>query len=119
MEKEIFEYIQLNYWNILPMTEEHGVTLYKCRNVAHYKKLLEDKDWNDCTEDDLRNIAGEITIQDIEIYTEDVWEATLEAHAERIYEEKQSELHFLKCPICGQLARTPRAKQARCGHRWE
>lgn len=38
------------------------------------------------------------------------------AIAERIHSEH--EIVFNKCPVCGTLARTPKAKQAKCGHRW-
>jgi rubrerythrin len=39
--------------------------------------------------------------------------------AERIFAEHYEELDLNKCPICGNLARTPTAKQCRyCGHDW-
>lgn len=36
----------------------------------------------------------------------------------RILTEKIQSVHFNTCPRCGQLARTPHAKQCRCGHSW-
>lgn len=37
----------------------------------------------------------------------------------RILEESNSEVHFNNCPKCGELARTPNAKQCRyCGYNW-
>lgn len=39
--------------------------------------------------------------------------------AERILRENKNEIYLNKCPKCGQLARTPKARQCRhCGNDW-
>lgn len=38
--------------------------------------------------------------------------------AERILTEHKDEVFLNYCPVCGQLARTPRALQCPQGHRW-
>ena len=39
--------------------------------------------------------------------------------AKRIFKENRDKIYFNNCPKCGELARTPRAKQCRhCGHDW-
>jgi len=36
----------------------------------------------------------------------------------RLLEHYPTEIFLNKCPICGELARTPNAKSASCGHVW-
>lgn len=38
--------------------------------------------------------------------------------AQKLLEEKSDAIFFNYCPKCGQLARTPQAKQCKCGHQW-
>jgi hypothetical protein len=38
--------------------------------------------------------------------------------ASRILETKRDHIFLNYCPKCGRLARTPTAKQCRCGHSW-
>jgi len=45
-------------------------------------------------------------------------DAFKEKVVQRILSEKEGEVYFNTCPECGQLARTPKAKQCRRGHRW-
>jgi hypothetical protein len=119
MQTEVFDYIRLNYWNILSPTAEQARIFRKCQDVRSFLNKLElfgDK----FTEEDVQFLKENANIEngDIETYTEEMDWQTVEAHVQRIYEEKKEALFFLRCPICGALARTPIAKQARCGHRW-
>lgn len=38
--------------------------------------------------------------------------------AQRIMREASEKVYFNNCPKCGQLARTPYARQCRCGYQW-
>lgn len=45
-------------------------------------------------------------------------DAFKERTVRRLLSERSGEVFLNVCPKCGQLARTPYAKQCRCGHSW-
>jgi hypothetical protein len=120
MQTEVFDYIRLNYWHMLSPTAEQARIFRKYQDVRSFLNILEFVGNDVLSEKDMQSLKEDrnIEIGDIETYTEALYWQTVEAHVQRIYEEKNEALFFLSCPLCGALARTPYAKQARCGHRW-
>lgn len=56
--------------------------------------------------------------QDLEYYDEQKIAEIRESIAKRILSDHNENIVLNYCPKCGELARTPVANQAPCGHRW-
>jgi hypothetical protein len=119
MDKELIHYIVTYHTDLLTDHEKLGLKHLRSeikiestdngqnkddieRNTRLYKKigwLTEDKEILDLIE------GGQDTLD--------------KKIAERILKDHKDKIVFNNCPKCGQLARTPSARQCRhCGHNW-
>ncbi|MDR6762070.1 hypothetical protein J2Y38_002281 [Flavobacterium sp. 2755] len=89
MSSKIFDYLIKNYWNLLEVLEQEYII----------SKIKSQKKTNDFT----------LTEFDIK-FEEKIISRLLSTYNEIIY------MNY--CPVCGELARTPKAKSAICGHIW-
>ena len=116
MKPEVVNYI-LNYFSGLMNEQEalawrHYSSEYKLMHsenedsIEKRRKVYLNKGW--LTEDKETLSLLKNGIDDFRLRT-----------AERILNENIDKIEFNNCPKCGELARTPKAKQCRhCGHDW-
>lgn len=121
IEKQIREmtidkvnYILRYYYYFL--SQEQNLILNKLHYVQDYHNLLKGVDDGKLENKVLENL--DLTMSDIVCYSPDRDNYFKEKIATEIFELYSNEIIFNFCPICGELARTPIAKQAKCGHTW-
>ncbi len=89
-----------------------------------------------CNLEDMKHVSNDTNAEKVRNYIAKAWitmnadKATLNLLKDgfesfklnltnRIYEEHPNDIHLNLCPRCGEIARTPQAKQCRwCGHDW-
>ena len=112
MEKtELEQYIVIHYHELLTIEEKaaykHHLTTLKAENSqnAKYGEMLMNK-WGTTNPEALELLEGG-------------YESFKRKVATRILNEVPDKVFINNCPKCGELARTPKAKQCRfCGHDW-
>lgn len=119
MTSDKADYI-LRYYSGL-MTRAENRLLNKYHEYANYLYCIgEIKDDLPFLEKNAERIKNKFGLSDLEI-SQYASNSVLEVRYEiavRIFEEHKDKILFNTCPVCGELARTPVSRQAKCGHRW-
>lgn len=117
MNQEKVDYI-LRYHRKF-VSEEDRLILDKFQRVFGYKSLIRKVDATKYSPEEIEKLM----INKFGISNEDIIYCTELRFTDfrkklAINIDKKNNLQFNTCPICGTLARTPEAKQAKCGHNW-
>lgn len=126
MTEELFQYVRSHYWKYEELTSHEKTELDRCHKVSNYhffKRQAENVENKQLSSKDDQLLKTRLEIQhlsdeQISTYTEEYYETLVTKVVERIYQKYQENMFFNHCPICGVLARTPKAKQCKNGHSW-
>ncbi|MFI5150201.1 MAG: hypothetical protein ACHQRM_10755 [Bacteroidia bacterium] len=115
MTKEETEYILKNYFAL--MSPEKASELKRYMDVFNVKVVAKGQEDNKVLLNKLLGVYG-LKESDLQQYTEEGYQVFLYEAAEEIGVRNKSAIIFNKCPVCGQLAGSPIARQGGCGHTW-
>ena len=116
MTIEKAEYICKYYSNLL--TPNQKTILYKLFDVSNYLHFLNLEPNDKSLNEFLLDRYG-LAKSNVVLYHPDKRNDFIISIATEILDANKSIINFNTCPVCGELARTPHAKQAKCGHRWQ
>ena len=113
MDPETAHYIVHYFTNLLTdqerMAIKHTISLMKLGsstgNLSNLERVYWQRGW----------LTSEQSVLDL---IKDGYDAFERRAALRLLQEHRDEVFLNRCPVCGRLARTPVAKQCRCGHDW-
>lgn len=108
MDQETADYIISFYTRLFTPIERrahmHRIYIQKASSISRMKMMLE-RGWL-------------VNDKEARALLADGNEAFNMRVAERIMREIPEKVFLNRCAQCGQLARTPMARQCRCGHQW-
>ena len=111
MDKELIDYIITHYSGLLSFKEQ-----------AAQKHLFATEKAGNFRSQDLKNkIMNDLGAKDTEVLKllDKGYEEFKRVSANKLLIEHKDKVFINNCPKCGQLARTPHARQCRhCGHDW-
>lgn len=112
MDQETADYIAEHYYDLLKIAERaavrHMISEFKVASSGNREfttRALKHMGW----------LSDDQTV--ISLLAEGSSKFNMRV-AERIMRETPEKVFLNRCAQCGQLARTPKAKQCRCGHQW-
>lgn len=109
MDKETANYIIKYYPKLLNPAEamaiRHYSSTFKMKGAPNREAIFLEKGW----------LTNDPDVLDLLKDGYDTFELRT---ATRMLSEHADQICINKCPKCGRLARTPEAKQCRCGHTW-
>lgn len=114
MTKDRINYILKYYYYYL--NDNQNSMLNKLHYVQDYHNLSKEIEDQELKAKILQDL--ELTMTDIVEYSSDKDEYFKEKIATEIFNLHFHEIELNLCPVCGELARTPIAKSAKCGHAW-
>jgi hypothetical protein len=122
---ELARYIFNYFFRLLNLQEKQAYWHYIYSSKALYTKHLIAKQDALQAEEYYQNDLAELFFENkitkdptVLKLLEEGWENFMLQTAERVIKDSSGQIYFNLCPQCGQLARTPQAKQCRCGHQW-
>jgi hypothetical protein len=115
MDKTETEYILKNYYAL--MSKPAASRLKKFMDVFNVKVVAKGQEENREVLDKLLGVYA-LTREDMEMFTEEAYALFLSETATEIAQLHPETVRYNKCPVCGQLATTPIARQGNCGHTW-
>jgi hypothetical protein len=125
MDLELADYIFKHFYRLLTDLEKQAYQHY-----VHESKLNNTKEWISRTNtekadeiyqtDRTEYLERGLLTEDPKVLTlvAEGWQSIILYVAKRIIDETPEEVYLNHCARCGKLARTPYAKQCRCGHNW-
>ena len=115
MDNELAKYLVDYYIHLLSGREQLLIKHAKSRRALTSETLesfMKEINWVDKLGDTSRYFNDDSSSMRI---TNDNFDILI---ASKILETHRDKVFLNYCPKCGQLARTPKAKQCRCGHSW-
>lgn len=113
MDKETIRYIIIYFSHLLTETEGKAMRHYSTAYKFHFAIDASSQRVKTAYENGL--LSRDPEVLDL---LKDGYEAFELSVVQRIMQETPEKVYFNNCPTCGQLARTPYARQCRCGYQW-